>query len=127
VIRTPYRSPKANAYAERWVGTVRRECLDWLLIRGANYLEQVLAELAMHYNAARPHRGLQLRTPIPMAVSPRHSEKSSVTIGLAGSFTNTPARLRGWVDRISVPHRQPQAQRKDRRAGPTRARPRRTG
>ncbi|HEY8735837.1 MAG TPA: integrase core domain-containing protein [Candidatus Dormibacteraeota bacterium] len=75
VIRTPYRSPKANAYAERWVGTVRRECLDWLLIRGANHLERVLAEFAMHYNAARPHRGLQLRTPIPSAVSPRHVGK----------------------------------------------------
>ncbi len=57
VIRTPFRSPKANAYAERWVGTVRREC-------------QVLAEFAMHYNAARPHRGLQLGTPIPYALSP---------------------------------------------------------
>jgi len=69
VVRTPYRSPRANAYAERWVGTVRRECLDWLLIRGANHLEQVLTEFAMHYNATRPHRGLQLRTPIPSAVS----------------------------------------------------------
>jgi len=57
------------------VGTVRRECLDWLLIRGANHLERVLAEFAMHYNAARPHRGLQLRTPIPSAVSPRHVGK----------------------------------------------------
>ncbi len=57
------RAAKANAHAEHWVGTVRRECLDWLLIRGEDHLEQVLAEFVTHYNAARPHRGLSLRPP----------------------------------------------------------------
>ena len=63
VVRTPVRAPRANAVAERWVGTVRRECLDWLLIRGQRHLEQVLREYVGHYNAARPHRTLELRAP----------------------------------------------------------------
>jgi transposase InsO family protein len=71
VIRTPYRSPRANAHAERWVGTARRECLDWLLIRGVNHLECVMAEFARHYNAARPHRALQLRPPAASAATHR--------------------------------------------------------
>jgi transposase InsO family protein len=63
-VRTPVRAPRANAVAERWVGTVRRECLDWLLILGRRHLEQVLKEYVGHYNAARPHRALELRTPL---------------------------------------------------------------
>ena len=63
VIRTPLQAPKANAHAERWVGSARRECLDWLIIRDRRHLERVLEEYIDHYNAERPHRGLQLRTP----------------------------------------------------------------
>ena len=65
VIRTPVRAPKANAYAERWVSTVRTECLDWLLIRNRRHLERVLAVYVEHYNWARPHRSLDLRIPLP--------------------------------------------------------------
>ena len=64
VIRTPVRAPKANAYAERWVRTVRTECLDWLLIRSGRHLEHVLAVYVEHYNSARPHRSLDLQTPV---------------------------------------------------------------
>jgi putative transposase len=64
VVRTPVRAPRANAVAERWVGTVRRECLDWLLILGSRHLDQVLSEYVAHYNAARPHRALELRAPL---------------------------------------------------------------
>jgi putative transposase len=64
VVRTPAQAPRANAIAERWVGTVRRECLDWLLIRGRGHLEQVLGEDVAHYNMARPHRALALRAPL---------------------------------------------------------------
>jgi putative transposase len=64
VVRTPIRAPRANAVAERWVGTVRRECLDWLLLLGPQHLEQVLREYGAHYNAARPHRALALRPPL---------------------------------------------------------------
>ena len=59
---------EGHAHAERWVGTIRRECLDWVLIRGEDHLEQVLAEFVTHYNTARPHRGLQLRPPANNAV-----------------------------------------------------------
>src|SRR5207237_6810818 len=64
VVRAPYRAPRARAHAERWVGTVRRECLDWMLILGERQLEQVLHEYAEHYNTARPHRALRLRSPV---------------------------------------------------------------
>jgi transposase InsO family protein len=63
VIRTPIQAPKANAFAERWVRTVRRECLDWTLICGRRHLEKTLAEYVGHYNTERPHRGLGLRVP----------------------------------------------------------------
>ena len=63
VIRTPIRSPKANAFAERFVRTVRGELLDLTLIRGERHLDHMLRRYAAHYNAQRPHRGLQLRTP----------------------------------------------------------------
>jgi transposase InsO family protein len=63
VLVTPVRAPTANAYAERWVGTVRAECLDWLLIVGRGHLEQVLRVYVEHYNRHRPHRALQLEAP----------------------------------------------------------------
>ena len=64
VVRTPVRAPRANAVAERWVGTVRRECLDRLLVLGRRHLEAVLREFVEHYYAARPHRALDLRPPL---------------------------------------------------------------
>ena len=70
VVRTPVRAPKANAYAERWVRTVRTECLDWLLIRNRRHLERVLAVYVEHYNSARPHRSLDLQTPLPASPLP---------------------------------------------------------
>ncbi len=63
VIRTPIQSPRANAIAERWVRTVRAECLDWLLITGRRHLNEVLHTYVEHYNRARPHRGLDLSIP----------------------------------------------------------------
>jgi transposase InsO family protein len=64
VVRTPVRVPQANAFAERWVGSVRRECLDWLLITGERHLRHVMREFAEHYNAARPHRSLSRQPPL---------------------------------------------------------------
>jgi putative transposase len=66
VIRTPFRAPNANAFAERWVGTIRRDCLDWLLISSRRQLEHVLRVYAEHYNTHRPHRALDLRPPAPV-------------------------------------------------------------
>jgi transposase InsO family protein len=63
VIHTPIRAPQANAYAERFVRTVRAECLDWLLIIGRRHLERVLRTYAEHYNRERPHRALALHPP----------------------------------------------------------------
>jgi transposase InsO family protein len=63
VVRTPVRTPKANAVAERWVGTVRRECLDHVLIFGRRHPRQVLDAYVEHYNRARPHRALELVPP----------------------------------------------------------------
>ncbi len=63
VIRLPVRSPVANSFAERWVGTARRECLDHLLIVGRRHLEYVLGEFVEHYQEARPHQGLGQQTP----------------------------------------------------------------
>ena len=65
VVKTPVRTPAANAVAERWVQTIRTECLDWLLIRNRRHLEQVLTVYLQHYNTARPHRSLKLQTPLP--------------------------------------------------------------
>jgi putative transposase len=65
VLVTPVQAPNtnANAYAERWIRTVRAECLDWLLIIGRGPLEEVLRVYVEHYNRHRPHRVLQLQTP----------------------------------------------------------------
>ena len=64
VIKTPIAAPKANAHMERQIGSGRRECLDWMLIVGRRHLERVMGEWIEHYNLARPHRSLDLKTPI---------------------------------------------------------------
>jgi putative transposase len=65
IIRTPFRAPQANGVAERFVRTVRSECLDWLLILNQPHLEQVLDVFADHDNGHRPHRALALTPPQP--------------------------------------------------------------
>jgi transposase InsO family protein len=65
VIRTPVRAPNANAHIERWFGSARRECLDWLLIFNRRQLERVLRVYVRHYNERRPHRALDLQAPDP--------------------------------------------------------------
>ena len=65
VVKIPPRSPRANAYAERFVLTARTEVTDRMLIFGQRHLRTVLAEYAAHYNGRRPHRSQQLRPPRP--------------------------------------------------------------
>ena len=81
VLRSPVRAPRANAFAERWIGTLRRECLDRLLIVGRRHLRAVLAEYLEHYNSHRPHRSLNQRPPegneLPLGVAP--AEDAPVT------------------------------------------------
>jgi transposase InsO family protein len=64
-VKIPPQSPRANAYAERFVLTVRTEVTDRMLIFGERHLRTVLAEYAQHYNRRRPHRALQLQPPQP--------------------------------------------------------------
>ena len=67
IVRTPFRAPRANAYAERWVRSVRTECLDQLLIFNQRHLEHVLKDYLNYYNRARPHQGLAQQIPIPLS------------------------------------------------------------
>jgi len=63
IIKTPVRAPRANAIAERWIASARRECLDRMLITGERHLRLVLSEYTDHYNSHRPHRALQQDPP----------------------------------------------------------------
>ena len=60
MIQTPVRAPKANAYAERFVRTIRSELLDFVLVLGRRHLLRLLADYQAHYNSQRPHRGIDL-------------------------------------------------------------------
>jgi putative transposase len=80
VIRTPVRAPKANAVAERFVGTGRRECLDWLLIANRRHLQRVLGEFVDHYNRHRPHRALELAPPEPRYSPPARANPPALAI-----------------------------------------------
>jgi putative transposase len=78
IIRTPVQAPRANAIAERWVGSARRECLDRMLIAGERHLRLVLAEYADHYNGHRPHRTLHQNPPAGRAYPT--AEKAGIRI-----------------------------------------------
>jgi hypothetical protein len=71
--------PRANAFAERFVRTVRIECLDWLLVRNERHLERVLVEFVDHYNEARPHRGIDLEVPAPYTSKALFDDSSRIT------------------------------------------------
>jgi putative transposase len=70
IIQTPVRAPRANAIAERWIGSARRKCLDRMLITGEPHLRLVLDEYVDHYNVYRPHRALQQKPPAGHAHPP---------------------------------------------------------
>ena len=65
LIKAPIAAPQAKAHAERWVGSVRRECLDRILIVSRRQLETVLREYVTYYNTHRPHRSLEQQPPLP--------------------------------------------------------------
>jgi putative transposase len=77
VIKTPIHSPRANAFAERFAGTLRRECLDRLLIFGDQHLRKVLAQYAAHYNGHRPHQARHQTPPLHKPASPPASPSRS--------------------------------------------------
>ncbi len=70
IVLTPPQAPNANAFAERWIRSVREECLDHLLIFSQRSLNSVLTEYVDYYNRARPHQGLHQHTPIPYTPGP---------------------------------------------------------
>jgi putative transposase len=91
IIRTPIRAPNANAYAERWVGTLRRECLDRVLTVNRRQLEHVLRVYTAHYNRHRPHRSLSLQPPdentsAPVGAPARHIRKHELLGGLIHEY-----------------------------------------
>jgi putative transposase len=73
VLNTPVKAPRANAFCERFFGSVRRECLDHMLILGQYHLHRVLRQYALYFNHDRPHQGIQQNIPLPIQ-SPRGSE-----------------------------------------------------
>jgi hypothetical protein len=78
IIRTPVRAPRANAIAERWISSARRECLDQMLITGDRHLRLVLSEYTDHYNSHRPHRALQQIPPAGRSHQPGLSADARV-------------------------------------------------
>ena len=94
VILTPLMAPRANAHAERWIGSCRRECLDWMLILNQRHLERVLREYCLHYNDQRPHRSRNLRPPASRGHAARPSsggiERSVRLGGLLSEYRRTP-------------------------------------
>jgi transposase InsO family protein len=88
VLRTPVRAPRANAITERFLRSVRRECLDHLLLLGGAHLRRVLGEYVAYFNAARPHQGLGQRVPAPgVAPGPaRHDADDIVAVPILGGL-----------------------------------------
>ena len=70
IIKTPVQAPRANAIAERWIASARRECLDRMLVTSERHLRLVLSEYVDHYNGHRPHRALQQNPPAGRAHPP---------------------------------------------------------
>ena len=91
VILSPIRAPNANAFAERWVRTVRTECLDWMLILGRRHLDRVLRTYVAHYNGHRTHRALGLAAPLDgsedlVSIRPREVHRRNVLGGLIHEY-----------------------------------------
>ena len=90
-VLTPVRSPRANAIAERVIGTLRRECLDHLIPLDERHLRTVLAEYVDYYNSERPHRTLQLETPL-LATRPAAGAGAVTGRPVLGGLHHTYAR-----------------------------------
>ena len=77
ILKTPVRTPVANSFAERWIGSIRRELLDRTIIWNRRQLERLIVEYIAHYNEHRPHRSLEQRPPTP-ATDPPDSPPATV-------------------------------------------------
>ena len=86
-IRTPFRSPRANAIAERWVRSARTECLDLVLIFSERHLRHVLAEYVSYFNCWRPHRSIGQRAPrAPPLAAPRNNGGNIIATPVLGGL-----------------------------------------
>ncbi len=96
IVKTPVQSPRANSFAERFVGTLRRECLDHLLIYGERHLRRTLAEYARHYNEHRPHQSREQRPPLhepgPVVDVPTRIRHTRVVHGLISEYRKAALR-----------------------------------
>ena len=88
VVKIPPRSPRANAYAERFVLTARTEITDQMLIFGQRHLRTILAKYEAHYNGRRPHRSRQLRPPRPDHPVADFSQEKIKRRAVLGSLIN---------------------------------------
>ena len=80
VLRTPARTPVANAFAERWVGTIRRELLDRTIVWNRHQLERLVVDFIDHYNEHRPHRSLEQQAPLSSGGTPRPCPRDSPVV-----------------------------------------------
>jgi hypothetical protein len=107
IIRTPVRAPNANAHAERWAGTFRRECLDRILILNRRHLDAVLRTYVEHFNRHRRHRVLSLQPPetsiTPVASPVTHIEQKKLLGGLINEYKAAASR-QSTHDRLFEPH-----------------------
>ena len=79
ILKTPYHAKRPNAICERFLGSVRRECLDHVLIFHEKQLHRVLRSYVEYFNQARPHQGIQQRIPeLPVQSAPRHNQRDKV-------------------------------------------------
>jgi transposase InsO family protein len=90
VLKSPPRSPKANAFCERLIGTLRRECLDWIIPLNERQLRSVVREWATHYNRGRPHMALGPGLPDPPEGLPLAPRESRHGLPLGATVTSRP-------------------------------------
>jgi len=92
ILRTPHRAPRANAVCERFLGSVRRECLDHVLVLSERRLARVLREYVAYFNWARPHQGLEQATPEPSPRTPGNDDRPIRAIAVLGGLHHTYSR-----------------------------------
>ena len=102
VLRTPFRSPKANSICERVIGTIRRECLDWIILVSEKHLRATLREWVTHYNAGRPHKMLGPGVPGPPAVASVVPKSESRHLLRAGTIVRAKSVLGGLHHEYSL-------------------------
>jgi len=102
VLRSPFSSPKANAICERVIGTIRRECLDWMIPLSEAHLRSILREWIAHYNGERPHSALGPGVPGPPAGSARTSKVEPRCRWTPGALVRATSVLHGLHHEYSI-------------------------